>query len=91
MVKKFNILIKIHFFFLKLFIYLCGMVKKQFILIHVATDKRLGTMTVEQPETDYLGEKFYDKIWSACRDLGFKFKFYSLSDEADYNAYVTPL
>jgi hypothetical protein len=69
------------------------MVKKHFILIHVATDERLGTMTVNQPDNDYLGENFYNKIWSACRDLGFRFKFYTMSDsdEVNYNAYVTPL
>lgn len=67
------------------------MQEKHLILIDADTDERLGTMTVKQPETDYLGEQFYDKIWSACRDLGFRFKFYTISDEADYNAYVTPL
>jgi hypothetical protein len=67
------------------------MVEKHFILIHVATDKRLGTMTVNKTDDDNLGENFYDKIWFACYELGFRFKLYTLSDEADYNAYVTPL
>jgi hypothetical protein len=67
------------------------MVEKHFIIFHVDTDERLGTMTVNQPDNDYLGEKFSDNIRLACRILGFKFKFYTLSDEADYNAYVTPL
>ena len=48
-------------------------------------------MTVNKTDDDNLGENFYDKIWFACYELGFRFKFYTLSDEADYNAYVTPL
>jgi hypothetical protein len=39
------------------------MVEKHFILTHVATDKRLGTMTVNKTDDDNLGENFYDKIW----------------------------
>ena len=78
-------------FFLKSFFYLCVMVEKHFILIHVDTDERLGTMTINEPDNDEGGVVFYDKIWSACRNLGFKFKFYTMSKEADYNAYVTLL
>jgi hypothetical protein len=67
------------------------MVEKHFIIFHVDTDERLGTMTVNEPDDDNLGKIFYSRIWSACHVLGFRFKFYTLSDEADYNAYVTPL
>lgn len=67
------------------------MQEKHLILIDADTDKRLGTITVKKPDNDYLGENFYNKIWFACRELGFRFKFYTISDEADYNAYVIPL
>ncbi len=64
------------------------MVKKQFIVHHVDTDEWLASISVERPENDYLGEKFYDNIRSELRILGLNLQYYTASDEADYKAYV---
>lgn len=37
-----------------------------------------------QPENDYLGEKFAENIKNVCKQKGFEFKFYTLSELKDY-------
>jgi hypothetical protein len=64
------------------------MVKKHFIVREVDTHEWLASISVEQPENDYLGEKFYDNIRSELRILGLNLKFYTVSNEADFNAYA---
>ena len=64
------------------------MVKKHFIVRHVDTDEWLASISVEQPENDYLGEKFSDNIRSELRILGLNLQYYTGSNEADFNAYV---
>lgn len=45
----------------------------------------LDTVEVEKPGNDYLGEAFFDELLDACFDKGYSFKFYSLSDDEDFD------
>ena len=51
---------------------------------------QVGTMEVNKPEKDHLGEQFYEVLQTACRKNGFKFKFYTTStiQGYDYNVIV---
>ena len=52
--------------------------------------EKVGEMEVEKPESDNLGEEFYNRISSACRSMGFIMKFYSSSKDEyfDYEVVV---
>jgi hypothetical protein len=47
---------------------------------------QIDEMTVEKPETDYLGELFADRLDNGCILKGYTFKFYSsCSDDENYD------
>lgn len=50
----------------------------------------IDKVEVEEPETDHLGEVFCERLRSACREKGYQFKFYTLSDKdgIDYEIVV---
>ena len=46
---------------------------------------QIDEMLVEQPETDKLGEKFFERIRQGCQARGYRFKFYASSDAPDFD------
>lgn len=46
---------------------------------------KIDKMEVKKPEKDNLGEEFYERLRCGCKAKGYKFKFYTLSDDKDYD------
>jgi hypothetical protein len=42
-------------------------------------------MLVEKPENDNLGEDFCERIRQSCRGRGYQFKFYTTSDNSEFD------
>ena len=45
---------------------------------------QIDEMEVYQPETDHLGEEFYDILSKECMERGYRFKFYTLSSKEGF-------
>ena len=74
-----------------------GNVKKMMITRYDATIKeppyltiQIDKMLVEKPEQDYLGTEFYERITLGCKGRGYQFRFYTMSNnpEFDYEVVV---
>lgn len=46
---------------------------------------KIDEMDVNQPQVDYLGEKFADRLVDACLMKGYVFKFYTTSYEEGFD------
>jgi len=46
---------------------------------------QIDEIEVRQPETDHLGEEFAERLRCGCRMNGYQFKFYTLSENKDYD------
>ena len=46
---------------------------------------QIDKMLVEKPENDNLGEEFCERIRQRCRGRGYQFKFYTTSDNSEFD------
>jgi hypothetical protein len=46
---------------------------------------QIDKMLVEKPENDNLGEEFCERIRQSCRGRGYQFKFYTTSDNSEFD------
>lgn len=46
---------------------------------------QIDKMEVKQPEKDNLGEEFAERLRCGCRMNGYQFKFYTMSEDIDYD------
>jgi len=46
---------------------------------------QIDKMLVEKPENDNLGEEFCKRIRQSCRGRGYQFKFYTTSDNSEFD------
>ena len=46
---------------------------------------KIGEMSVDQPDVDDLGEIFAERLRVSCNALGYRFKFYSISEDKNYD------
>jgi hypothetical protein len=45
----------------------------------------IDKMSVEQPKNDNLGEEFFERISQGCRERGYRLKFYTISNNTDFD------
>lgn len=45
----------------------------------------IDKMEVRQPQTDDLGQEFGERLRCGCRMLGYQFRFYTTSENKDYD------
>ena len=46
---------------------------------------KIDEMEVKQPEKDNLGEEFCERLRCGCKSKGYQFKFYTTSEDKDYD------
>lgn len=46
---------------------------------------QIDTMFIDKPETDNLGEEFARRLIAGCRSLGYVFKFYTSTQDSDFD------
>jgi hypothetical protein len=46
---------------------------------------QIDKMEVKQPEKDNLGEEFVERLIQGCVINGYQFKFYTMSEDKDYD------
>jgi hypothetical protein len=45
----------------------------------------IDSVEVYQPKIDHLGEELYERLRGACRSKGYVFKFYTLSEDKNFD------
>jgi len=46
---------------------------------------KIDEIEVLQPEKDYLGEEFCIRLKHGCRNMGYQFRFYTMSKNGNYD------
>lgn len=46
---------------------------------------KIDETVLNKPENDYLGEKFAAILRNKCKEMDYKFRFYSLSQDKEYD------
>jgi hypothetical protein len=46
---------------------------------------KIAETEIIEPQTDFLGEIFCKALYDKCREMGYKFKFYTISSNPNYD------
>ena len=46
---------------------------------------QLDTLSIDEPKNDYLGEEFCERLRRGCIAKGYQFRFYTLSEDPNYD------